>query len=124
MLQAKLIKIPMGPQHTKFPSTLNIPIQALIPKVVLDAHNISKVERAQAAMRISLRRLADFVNAVEVSKEVSKDTNLLEAYDRDMVHLPLSPEEGRYKDDEETSLDEEEETMEETTGSKDEEWTG
>lgn len=69
-------------------------------------------------MSISLRRLADFVNAVEVSKEMSKNTNVLEAYHLDTVHLPLSPEEGRYKDDEETSLDEEEETMKETTGPK------
>lgn len=68
-------------------------------------------------MTISLRRLTDFVNAAEVVKEMSKNTNLLEAYDRDRVHLPLSPEEERYKDDEETSLDEEEEAMEETTSS-------
>lgn len=77
------------------------------------------MDRAQAATSISFRRLAYFVNAAKVSKEKSKNTNLLEAHDRDMVHLdlPSSPEEGRYKDDEETSVDEEEETMEETTGS-------
>lgn len=62
-------------------------------------------------MSISLRRLTDFINEVKVSKEMSKNTNLLEAYDRDMVHPPLTPEEGRYKDEEETSLDEEEETI-------------
>ena len=76
-------------------------------------------------MSISLRRLADFVNAAEMVKEMSKNKNLLE-HGRGMVHLdlPSSPGEGRHKDDEETSADEEKETMEETTGSKDEEWTG
>lgn len=67
-------------------------------------------------MSISLHRLADFVNAAEVVKEMSKNTNLLE-HGRGMVHLdlPSSPGEGRYKDDKETSADEEKETMEETT---------
>ena len=51
-------------------------------------------------MSISLRKLADFVNAAEVAKERSKNTNLL-ARGRGMLHLGF-PGEGRYKDDEET----------------------
>lgn len=76
-------------------------------------------------MSISLRRLTDFVNAAKVVKEMSENTNLLE-HGRGMAHLdlPSSPGKEHFKDDEETSADVEKETMEETTGSKDEEWTG
>lgn len=72
-------------------------------------------------MSISLRKLADFVNAAEVAKGRSKNTNLL-ARGRGMLHLDF-PGEGRYKDDEETSGGKEDETMEWTKGSKNEEWT-
>lgn len=69
-------------------------------------------------MSISLRKLADFVNAAEVR---SKNTNLL-ARGRGMLHLGF-PGEGRYKDDEETLGGKEDEMMEATEGSKYEEWT-
>lgn len=53
---------------------------------------------------------------------MGKNTNLL-VHGRGMVHQNLlsSPGEGCYTDDEETSAGEEEETMEVSTESKDEE---